>query len=153
MALSVANLGGRVVWAGFSDYVGRKRMFTAYTTISVPLYLSVPFCVDSIMSSPDPMYLGIFYASTLGIFSFFGACYSTSPAYEADLFGTKFVGAIHGRMLTASTVGAMLGPTGLAFLRKNAEENAIVDLASKVRVDKRERREEGEGRTLFLSAG
>ena len=27
------------------------------------------------------------------------------------MFGTKFVGAVHGRMLTASAAGAMVGPT------------------------------------------
>lgn len=132
MALSVANLGGRVLWAGASDVIGRKRMFTAYTAVSVPLYLSIPFCVDHVVASPDPLYLSMFYASTMGIFSFFGACYSTSPAYEADLFGTKFVGAVHGRMLTASTVGAMAGPVGISYMRKQAEESAIQDLASKV---------------------
>lgn len=32
------------------------------------------------------------------------------------MFGTKFVGAVHGRMLTASAAGAMVGPTLMTLL-------------------------------------
>lgn len=32
------------------------------------------------------------------------------------MFGTKFVGATHGMMLSASAIGALSGPTGMAYL-------------------------------------
>jgi hypothetical protein len=32
------------------------------------------------------------------------------PAYLADLFGTRFVGAIHGRLLTARSTAGIVGP-------------------------------------------
>ena len=38
-----------------------------------------------------------------------GGTYALLPAYEADLFGAKYVGAIHGRMLLASTAAALVG--------------------------------------------
>jgi len=35
------------------------------------------------------------------ILSMYGGGFATVPAYLADMFGTQFVGAIHGRLLTA----------------------------------------------------
>jgi len=38
------------------------------------------------------------------------------PAFEADMFGPKYMGAAHGFMLTASSFGALAGPTAMAYL-------------------------------------
>jgi len=62
----------------------------------------------------------------------FGAGYATTPAYEADLFGQKYCGAIHGRMLTASATASVVGPVTITALRSRAEHSAIHDLVSKV---------------------
>ena len=40
------------------------------------------------------------------------------PPYLADLFGTKFVGAIHGRLLTAWSTAGVLGPTLVTYIRE-----------------------------------
>ncbi len=48
-------------------------------------------------------------ASTMMAVSMMGGVYAILPAYEADLFGTKFVGAIHGRMLLFSSAAALAG--------------------------------------------
>src|SRR3546814_12602340 len=44
------------------------------------------------------------------IISMYGGGFSTLPAYLADLFGTRYVGGIHGRLLTAWAAGGILGP-------------------------------------------
>lgn len=54
------------------------------------------------------------------------------PAYEADLYGSKYIGAIHGRFLTFGAAATVAGPTLLLNLRKMAEVNAINDLLTKV---------------------
>ena len=54
------------------------------------------------------------------------------PAYEADLFGPKYVGPIHGKFLLASSAAALSGPSLLLALRKRSELNAIKDLLEKV---------------------
>jgi nuclear transport factor 2 (NTF2) superfamily protein len=36
--------------------------------------------------------------------------FATVPAYLADIFGTQFVGAIHGRLLTARSTAGIVGP-------------------------------------------
>eukprot|EP00911_Craspedida_sp_UC1_P001228 UC1_evm1s927 len=115
MALSAANLGGRVGWAAVSDRIGRKPVFMLLTAGSVPLYLSIPYCVDALVSDPSVVPLYTFYGSTMLLFSFFGAAYACLPPFEADLFGSKYVGAAHGFMLTGSSAGAMIGPSALAY--------------------------------------
>ena len=35
------------------------------------------------------------------IFTMYGGGFATIPAYLADIFGTRYVGGIHGRLLTA----------------------------------------------------
>ena len=55
-----------------------------------------------------------------------------TPAYEADLFGSKYVGAIHGRMLLYCSAAALAGPALLLNLRSYSEKNFILDLVTKV---------------------
>lgn len=127
MSMSVANLGGRLAWASLSDYIGRKNVFVAFFALGIPLFLATPYlvswvcaclyflrplscvlCINSLQVSANPgmLPLALFYGSTLVIISIFGAAYACMPAYEADLFGTKYCGAVHGRMLTASAVAS-----------------------------------------------
>ena len=54
-----------------------------------------------------------------------GGVFSVLPAYEADLYGSKYVGAIHGRFLTFGAVATIVGPTLLLNLRSIAETEAI----------------------------
>jgi MFS family permease len=132
-ALSAANLGGRLIWASASDYIGRQRTFAMFAGLSLPLYaFAIPWCVSEVSSNPSVLPLAVFYGSTLLIFSVFGGAYATVPAYEADLFGSKYVGAIHGRMLTASSAAAVGGPVALTYQRRSVEVDAIRDLSTKV---------------------
>ncbi len=48
------------------------------------------------------------------------------------MFGTKFVGGIHGRLLTAWSTAGVVGPLAITSLRQNAVAAAITDLAAKV---------------------
>src|SRR5690606_449186 len=54
------------------------------------------------------------------------------PAYLADVFGTRFVGGIHGRLLTAWSTAGVLGPWLITSLRASALRDAIDELAAKV---------------------
>ncbi|EDQ89063.1 uncharacterized protein MONBRDRAFT_25635 [Monosiga brevicollis MX1] len=131
LALSAANLAGRLVWASASDYVGRKAIFGLYTGVSIPLYASLPYIIHQATETQDIMPLASFVAANIMIVSFFGGAYSSTPAYEADMFGSRYAGAIHGRMLTASAAGGFLGPMYMTKLREWSEVSALRDLASK----------------------
>ena len=59
----------------------------------------------------------LFVAAVCVILSMYGGGFATVPAYLADMFGTKFVGAIHGRLLTAWSVAGVAGPFLISYLR------------------------------------
>ena len=62
------------------------------------------------------MSLAIFVASLCVIVSMYGGGFATIPAYLADMFGTQFVGAIHGRLLTAWSTAGILGPVVVNYM-------------------------------------
>jgi hypothetical protein len=52
------------------------------------------------------------------IISMYGGGFATIPAYLSDVFGTRNVGAIHGRLLTAWSVAGILGPALVNGIRE-----------------------------------
>src|SRR5882757_5207360 len=48
----------------------------------------------------------------------YGGGFATIPAYLADIFGTQFVGAIHGRLLTAWSTAGIIGPVVVNYIRE-----------------------------------
>jgi hypothetical protein len=46
----------------------------------------------------------------------YGGGFATVPAYLADLFGVQYVGAIHGRLLTAWSTAGIVGPVLVNYL-------------------------------------
>ena len=52
------------------------------------------------------------------ILSMYGGGFATVPAYLADIFGTQFVGAIHGRLLTAWSTAGIIGPVVVNYIRE-----------------------------------
>ena len=66
-----------------------------------------------------------FCASTVAAITVMGGTFAVLPAYEADLYGPKYVQAIHGRFLLAATLSTIIGPTLLLQLRSAAEMSAI----------------------------
>ena len=136
MAMAAGNLAGRIGWAGMSDKIGRRNVFHLFTIGSVPLFASLPYCINQVVMDPAsvmaPVYLGVFCAFTVASISVLGGTYAVLPAYEADLYGPKYVQAIHGRFLISATISTVGGPAILLNLRKIAESSAIQDLLSKV---------------------
>ncbi len=60
--------------------------------------------------------LALFVGCFCIIASMYGGGFATIPAYLADMFGTQFVGAIHGRLLTAWSTAGILGPVVVNYL-------------------------------------
>jgi hypothetical protein len=125
--------GGRLAWAAISDKIGRKNTFILFTAGSLPLYLALPTMVESVLSSGSTLPLYAFCLSTAMTVSVMGGSYAILPAYEADLFGTRFSGAVHGRMLLFSSAAALAGPPLFIYLRSLAEKKAVTELLTKVR--------------------
>jgi MFS family permease len=125
LMISVFNMAGRFFWASASDALGRKITYTIFFVLGIMLYLSIPWTADRVSASPAVIWLIAFYAATMIIFTMYGGGFATIPAYLADLFGAKFVGGIHGRLLTAWSTAGVLGPLAITTLRERAMRNAI----------------------------
>ena len=48
----------------------------------------------------------------------YGGGFSTVPAYLKDMFGTRYVGAIHGMLLTAWSAAGIFGPVLVNYIRE-----------------------------------
>ncbi|NCC21698.1 MAG: MFS transporter [Alphaproteobacteria bacterium] len=129
MMISVFNMCGRFFWASMSDYLGRKMTYTIFFVLGMALYLSIPFAAQQVSVDPVVMWLVMFYAVTMIIFTMYGGGFATIPAYLADIFGTAYVGGIHGRLLTAWSVAGVLGPMAITSLREMSLNAAVHDLA------------------------
>lgn len=130
--ISVFNMVGRFFWASMSDYIGRKNTYHCFFVLGIALYLSIPFAAAQVSVNPIVTWLVMFYGATMIIFTMYGGGFATIPAYLADIFGTKYVGGIHGRLLTAWSTAGVLGPLAITELRDMSVSNSIRDLASKV---------------------
>jgi len=130
--IGVFNMVGRFIWASASDYIGRKNTYWIFFALGIVLYCSVPFAANRVSADPSVVWLVLFYGATMLIFTMYGGGFATVPAYLADVFGTKFVGGIHGRLLTAWSTAGVVGPLAITSLRQSAVARAIEDLASRV---------------------
>ena len=109
--LSLFNIGGRFAWASLSDYVGRKNTYYTFFLLGIVLYALAP--TFAAMGSKLLFVLGFGI-----ILSMYGGGFATVPAYLADMFGTQFVGAIHGRLLTAWSTAGIIGPVVVNYIRE-----------------------------------
>ena len=109
--LSLFNIGGRFFWASLSDRLGRKMTYVVFFVLGGLLYASIP---GSASAGHKLLFVGAFCI----ILSMYGGGFATVPAYLADLFGTQFVGAIHGRLLTAWATAGILGPVVVNYMRE-----------------------------------
>jgi MFS family permease len=111
MLLSLFNMLGRFFWSSLSDHIGRRNTYLIFFSLGIILYATIP----SIGASGSVV---LFIAAFAVIISMYGGGFATIPAYLRDLFGTKQVGAIHGRLLLAWSAAAILGPVLINYLRQ-----------------------------------
>src|SRR5215475_10562753 len=106
---SLFNIAGRFFWASLSDKIGRKLTYFTFFTLGFICYASAPTLATLGM-------LGLFAAAFCLIASMYGGGFATVPAYLADIFGAQYVGAIHGRLLTAWSTAGIVGPVIVDYM-------------------------------------
>ena len=116
--LSLFNIAGRIFWASLSDRIGRKVTYSVFFLLGIVLYASIPWTA-SVGS------LALFVGFCCIVVSMYGGGFATVPAYLADMFGTKMVGAIHGRLLTAWSVAGVLGPVLVNYIREYQLDHGV----------------------------
>jgi MFS family permease len=109
--LSLFNIGGRFFWASLSDYIGRKKTYYTFFILGIVCYLLMPWSANAGSKL-------VFVSAVCIILSMYGGGFATVPAYLADMFGTQFVGAIHGRLLTAWSTAGIIGPVVVNYIRE-----------------------------------
>lgn len=116
--ISLFNIGGRFFWASLSDRIGRKPLYAVMLALGAALYgLAAPT-----FAGPS---LVLFILTFCIIASMYGGGFAAVPAYLADIFGTRFVGAIHGRLLTAWSTAGIIGPLLVAYARDHRIDAGI----------------------------
>lgn len=100
--LSLANMGGRFIWASASDVIGRKNIYMVYLGAGLAFYF--------VLAVYGHTSLALFVGCALVLLSFYGGGFASIPAYLRDLFGVYQVGAIHGRLLTAWSAAGVARP-------------------------------------------
>ncbi len=116
--ISLFNIFGRFAWATSSDKLGRKRTYYIFFVLGALMYCAATYAAG--LKS-----LALFVGSFCVIASMYGGGFATIPAYLADMFGTQFVGAIHGRLLTAWSTAGILGPVVVNYLHDTRLEAKV----------------------------
>ncbi|MEN9509796.1 MAG: hypothetical protein RLZZ621_2359 [Gemmatimonadota bacterium] len=124
--ISTCNAAGRLFWSSMSDLIGRRTTYLLFFGAQVVLFLLIPRFAAAGAWWP-------FLLCLLVVFTMYGGGFATIPAFLADLFGMKYVVAIHGALLTAWSVAAVVGPVIITQLAARARD-ALPPGASKVHI-------------------
>jgi len=116
--ISLFNIFGRIVWASSSDKLGRKQTYVVFFVLGAALYVLASY-------GADWKSLAVLVGSFCIIASMYGGGFATIPAYLADMFGTQFVGAIHGRLLTAWSTAGIVGPVVVNYMHDVRVEEQV----------------------------
>jgi MFS family permease len=98
--VAIFNALGRFFWGAVSDRIGRNMAFVAIFGLQVVIF----FVLASLHSLP--LVLGAFAIVLLC----YGGGFGTMPSFNADYFGTKFLGVNYGMIITAWGFGGLVGP-------------------------------------------
>ena len=104
--IGLLNGGGRIVWSTISDYLGRRNTYVVFFIIEIFAFYFLAEVQNSFF----------FQALIFIIITCYGGGFSCMPAYLSDLFGTRQLSAIHGRILTAWGLAGIVGPLLLSLI-------------------------------------
>ena len=121
--MSLFNMGGRFFWASVSDYIGRKSTYFVFFVLGFILYSAVPY-------TGAAGNVALFVLCFCIIMSMYGGGFATVPAYLRDMFGTRYVGAIHGLLLTSWSMAGIFGPVLVNYIRQYNVEHGVAKAAA-----------------------
>ena len=119
--VAIFNALGRFFWGAVSDRVGRNMTLVFIYAAQVAIFFALPQ----------------FHSVALVLFAFavilacYGGGFGTMPAFNADYFGTKYLGQNYGFIITAWGFGGLVGPTiaGVVKDRTGSYSGALMPMA------------------------
>lgn len=105
--MGLFNGGGRIGWAGLSDYVGRQNIYILFFAAQLVAFLILP-TVTTVL---------VFQVLIFMVLTMYGGGFAALPAFIGDLFGTRQLAAIHGLLLTSWSAAGIVGPMVVAYIR------------------------------------
>ena len=113
--IGLSNGLGRIFWSTISDYLGRSTVYVVFFLIQI-------FAFYALAETSSAF---IFQLIVFVIISCYGGGFSCMPAFLSDLFGTKELSAIHGKILTAWGMAGIAGPLLLSWIRETTNSYSI----------------------------
>jgi len=105
------NAFGRIFWSTLSDWLGRRTVFLLFFAVQVGLFAAIP-------ALGAGGHWGLFQIAVVVIFTMYGGGFAIIPAFLADMFGARNVGAVHGVILTAWSAAGVAGPILITRIRE-----------------------------------
>ena len=106
--IGLLNGFGRIFWSTISDFIGRGYTYALFFLIEIAAFWQLAQ-VSTVFAFESLVFL---------IITCYGGGFSCMPAYLSDVFGTKQLSAIHGRILTAWGIAGVVGPVAVSWLRE-----------------------------------
>jgi OFA family oxalate/formate antiporter-like MFS transporter len=105
--IAIFNGLGRFFWGSVSDRIGRAMTYTVMYLVQVVIFLTVGHLGGL---------TGVLICFAIVLLCY-GGGFGVMPSFNADLFGTKYMGQIYGFILTAWGVGGVVGPSIAGFVK------------------------------------
>ena len=104
---SLFNGVGRFLWGGISDKIGRIQVFRLILSSQILVFILMMF-------TSNPWIFGVLVCYVLLCY---GGGFGAMPSYILDVFHAKLMPIIYGVILTAWSIGGIVGPQLAAFIR------------------------------------
>ncbi len=104
---SLFNGFGRFLWGGLSDRVGRIQVFRLILGSQLLVFILLIF-------TSNPWIFGILVCYVLLCY---GGGFGSMPSYVLDVFSARLMPIIYGAILTAWSLGGIIGPQIAAYIK------------------------------------
>lgn len=104
---SLFNGIGRFFWGGISDKIGRIQVFRLILGSQILVFILMMF-------TANPWIFGVLVCYVLLCY---GGGFGAMPSYVLDVFHSQLMPVIYGIILTAWSIGGIVGPQVAAFIR------------------------------------
>jgi OFA family oxalate/formate antiporter-like MFS transporter len=111
---SLFNGLGRFFWGGLSDKIGRVNTFRLILASQIFVFVALMF-----INSP-----WIFGALVCYVLLCYGGGFGTAPSTIMTIFGARLMAVVYGAMLTAWSMGGILGPQIVATIKDKFPDHA-----------------------------